>query len=218
MFRRFRAWCKSLTKGEDENQRLQTSFINGQSRLDNRGAELRGCSAQIRGEGNSVLIRKGSKLENCRFIFFGSHNVVEIGEGCLLKGVTFWIENNNNSVRIGNRTKFYGSCQLAAMEGVAINIGSNCLFAPDIYVRSGDSHSILNSEGERITPSAGITISDHVWVGHRVIITKGVSIARDCVIGTAAVVTRSVAETNCIAAGVPAKIVKRNISWDDRRL
>ncbi len=185
----------------------------GKSCLDNRGGTLRLCSARIEGVSNRVVIHKGCFLQGCRFFISGSGNVVEIGEQCRLKNVIFWMEDSHNKIIIGDRTSFHGECQLAAIEGSSIRIGRDCLFAPDIHVRTGDSHSVLDEEGNRINPSADVTVCDHVWVGQGVTITKGVSVAEDCVIGTGAVVTRKVEEPRCIAAGVPAKIIKRNISW-----
>ena len=81
------------------------------------------------------------------------------------------------------------------------------MFSSNIAIVTGDSHSILDNNGKRINPSASISISDHVWVGQKVIITKGVYIAKDCVIGAGAVVTKDIPEYS-VAAGVPAKVVK----------
>ena len=38
-------------------------------------------------------------------------------------------------------------------------------------------------------------------------------IPNDCVVGTGAVVTKKFDKSNCVIAGVPAKVVKENISW-----
>lgn len=52
-----------------------------------------------------------------------------------------------------------------------------------------------------------ISIGDRVWCGTRVTICAGVEIGNDVVIGAGSLVTKSL-ESNCIAYGVPAKVVR----------
>ena len=42
---------------------------------------------------------------------------------------------------------------------------------------------------------------------------KGVNIEDNCVIGSSSLVNKSFKESNVIIAGVPAKIIKRDIEW-----
>ena len=61
--------------------------------------------------------------------------------------------------------------------------------------------------------SAPIHIGNHVWVGVRAIILKGVTIGDGAIIAAGSVVTRDV-PANTLVGGVPAKIIKDNISWE----
>ncbi|WP_324184883.1 acyltransferase [Endobacterium cereale] len=54
----------------------------------------------------------------------------------------------------------------------------------------------------------GITIGDDVWIGANAVILDGVTIGRGAVIAAGAVVTKDIPELG-IAAGVPAKVVRR---------
>ena len=63
-----------------------------------------------------------------------------------------------------------------------------------------------------------VVIGYHVWIGNRAILLKGVHIPNDCIIGTASVVTKRFEEEHVCIAGVPAKIVKRDVSWNPKRL
>jgi acetyltransferase-like isoleucine patch superfamily enzyme len=56
--------------------------------------------------------------------------------------------------------------------------------------------------------SLGITIGDDVWIGANAVILDGVTIGRGAVIAAGAVVTKNIPELG-IAAGVPAKVVRR---------
>jgi acetyltransferase-like isoleucine patch superfamily enzyme len=72
--------------------------------------------------------------------------------------------------------------------------------------------------GNRINQAADVEVGNHVWIGYRVLINKGVVIPENTIIGTGAVVTKSFTEENTVIAGVPAKVVKRNVNWCKERL
>jgi len=59
-----------------------------------------------------------------------------------------------------------------------------------------------------------VTIGSGVWMAPGCIVIQGVEIGENSVIGTGAVVTKSI-PANCLAVGVPAKVVKRLKPGDD---
>ena len=52
-----------------------------------------------------------------------------------------------------------------------------------------------------------IHIKRNAWIGARVNILPGVTIGENAIVGTGSVVTKDIPD-NCVAVGVPAKIVK----------
>lgn len=185
--------------------------------LDSNGF-CRKCHFSICGKRALVTVEKGAYLEDCSFHIEGNYCKVFIGEGCTLRGVEFWIEDDSGVISIGKATKAFGNTQLAVIEGQTISIGDDCLLAKGIQVRVGDSHSIFSVKNhQRINHSKGVTIGNHVWIGEQVTILKGVNIGENSVIGTGAIVTANIPK-NTVAAGIPAKIVKENITWDIQRI
>ncbi len=170
------------------------------------------------GKNNSISIKSGTRLINCRIHIEGDNNRVVIGNYAYLNGVEIWIEDSNNIVTIGTHCSFQGNVHLACIEGTAIEIGEDCMFSANITLRTGDSHSITDLEGNRINPSNNISVGNHVWVGNSVIITKGVIIRDKSVVGTGSVVTRKFDDGNIVIAGNPARVVKSDISWERQRL
>lgn len=128
------------------------------------------------------------------------------------------IEDNNNEIIIGKNTSISGKTHLACIEGSKIIIGEDCMFSSDITFRTGDSHSIVDLNGNRINPSMDIIIGNHVWVGNRTIITKGSKVSDNSIIGTGSIVSKIFEEPNIIIAGVPAKKIKGEVSWLRERI
>ena len=186
------------------------------AQLSNKGF-CRKCKISACGMHNQIIIEDGAYLEGCSFHIEGSNCKVLISTGCTLIGVEFWIEDDAGEIRIGKAVKTFGDSQFSVIEGQSIVIGDECLLAKGIQIRVGDSHSILSLENhERINHSQSVVIGKHVWIGEKSTVLKGAVIEHDAVIATGAVVTRRV-PPNTIAAGVPAKTVKENITWDIQR-
>ena len=129
-----------------------------------------------------------------------------------------WFEDNECEIFIGARTTIGEAALSAAENGRKIRIGTDCMFSKGIKIATTDSHSIINIENhERINPSKDVVIGYHVWLGQNVTINKGVEIGSNSVVAGNSVLTKSI-PTNCIAAGVPAKVVRVQIDWDRQRL
>ncbi len=93
------------------------------------------------------------------------------------------------------------------------------MFARDIDVRTGDSHSIVSQQsGERINRARDVSIGNHVWVAAHCSILKGVSIADDSVVATGSIVTRSFEKSGIIIGGNPAAELKQGIHWLRERI
>jgi len=196
----------------------------------------------VSGVGNNFHIEKNTKLNGCKFEIVGNHNVIVVGESSLLKDVIFyirgsnnkilignqvsfnhgsslWIEDNNCAIRIGNRTTFENVHIAVTESGSSITIGSDCMFASDIDIRTGDSHSIIDAVTmKRINHAKNVEIEDHVWVASHVTILKGVKIEKNSVVSTRSVVTKSLGGEGVLIGGAPARIMKENITWDRSRL
>jgi len=90
-----------------------------------------------------------------------------------------------------------------------IKIGYGCAIARDVIIRDYDGHSLLEQDFKIAKP---ITIGNHVWIGNRATILKGVTIGDGAIVAAGAIVTKDI-PANCAAAGVPAKVIKKNIKW-----
>jgi acetyltransferase-like isoleucine patch superfamily enzyme len=73
-------------------------------------------------------------------------------------------------------------------------------------ILDSDFHDVHNHTGEG--KKGNIVIGDNVWIASRATILKGVTIGEGSVIAAGSVVTKDV-PPYCVAAGVPAKVIKR---------
>lgn len=91
----------------------------------------------------------------------------------------------------------------------SITIGHGVAISDNVSIWDSDAHAIDGKEDAMIQP---ITIGNKVWIGANVTILKGVTIGDGAVIAAGAVVTTAI-PPNCLAGGIPAKVIKENISW-----
>ncbi len=174
----------------------------------------------IIGSKNSLYVGRGSMLDHVNIRIVGYNNSITIGENVYIgKKCSLWLEGNNISITIGNRCSFTHDTQLCAQENnCKIDIGTDCMFSHHINVRTSDSHLIYDKQtGERLNFSQDVIIGNHVWIAPEAKIMKGCMIGDGSIIGSNAIVTKDV-PSNSLAVGIPAKIVKSNISWKRDKL
>lgn len=198
-------------------QRCRKPICGNKNVIVNEGL-MHNVKYDIIGNNNEIKVMKGSVLSNMMIYIRGNNHKLRIGENCRFKGGSVWFEDSFNEIRIGNNTSIE-SAHLAITENhKKISIGEDCMFSGDIELRTGDSHSIIDNDTKKsINPAQDIVIGNHVWVGAHSIILKGSHIGDNTVIGTGSIVTRDIL-SNCIAGGIPARVIKKNIDWTRERI
>lgn len=181
---------------------------------------------------------KVKKIKGLTIIFRGENAVVEIGADPLPRFINAKIELGCNSfVSIGSSSfkQSFRICNLAVNGKILIDndfssedtymtnrdepntvikIGKNCMFSGGIYIRTADGHTIVNEKGEVVNkPVSGIYIGNHVWLCNGARILKDSLVPDNSIVANSAIVTKAFTEKNVILAGMPAKIVKKQINW-----
>ncbi len=90
-----------------------------------------------------------------------------------------------------------------------VEIGHGVAISENVCIRDSDNHEIIGSEKPNTSP---VYIGNNVWIGMNVTILKGVKIGDGAIIAAGAVVNTDI-PSNCLAGGVPAKVLKTNVSW-----
>lgn len=185
-----------------------------------KGTILKGVSIEIFGKGNKIIIGDSCKIYSGRIVIRGHNNSLSIGSDCGISGVVFYMEENANTISIGKGCTMQNNTKVCAIEGTNIWIGNDCMFSDDIYLASGDGHSIVDElTRERENPSSDILIGDHVWIGTKAFICKGVVLGNNCIVGGQSVLAhKNEKKDNVLYAGNPAKIIRENINWLRERI
>lgn len=171
-------------------------------------------------KGAHVYIRRKNITGGGRLIFGAtwphsiskpSQLVVARDGKLMLEGTSKLCHGANVSVASGARLNLLG-CFVNNNANIAcyhkISIGSGSVISENVIIRDDDGHSIPGK-----LPYGEIKIGEHVWIGMNVIILKNVTIGDGAIVAAGSVVTRSV-DANCMAAGNPARIIKRDVLWD----
>lgn len=110
---------------------------------------------------------------------------------------------------IGNNVGFNSISILARSQ--LVTIGDNTLIGGNCQIMDTDGHPLWPPSQRSYYPGAEhdapVRIGRNVFIGLNVIILKGSEIGDNSVIGAGSVVS-GVIPANCIAAGVPAKVVR----------
>lgn len=89
--------------------------------------------------------------------------------------------------------------------GLGVVIHSDCILGDNVHI---DQQVTLGGNG---TEFGVPTVGDHVYIGAGAKVLGPVSIGSNVVIAANAVVVESIPD-GCVAAGIPAKIIKNNIT------
>ena len=208
--------ARKLLRGESGQVR---KTIRGQGNVFQAdGASLSGVHVDIIGDNNQIKIGSGSTLTNVHFRLRGSGHQVEFGENCRVsRGAVLWFEDHEGVLQVGSGTSMV-EVHVAVTENSSVRIGEDCMLANDIDIRTGDSHSVIDTQtGERLNFAGDIVIGRHVWIAPHTVVLKGVNIGENSIIATGAVVTKS-CEPGVIVGGNPARVIKTGVSWKRERV
>jgi len=188
------------------------------NRVLSASATLKNCRIQFFGNDNLITLEPGASAANLEITILGSRNKIHFGANAIFMNGTMWCAADDGGISIGEKTTITEAKMTLTESNMSITIGRDCLLAWGIDLRCGDGHPIIDrSTGIVINPAKPITIADHVWIAAHVQVLKGVGIGENSVIGAHSVVTNNI-PAHCIAAGVPARVVRENITWSRNAL
>ncbi len=145
------------------------------------------------------------------------------GKYCRLE-VLVLDKTNKPDLTIGDNVQMNDSVHIAVVNKVTI--GNDVLIASKVFITDHNHGNYAEGSPQdapttipynRKIISNPVVIGDRVWLGEHVCVLPGVIIGEGSIVGSLSVVTKNI-PPNCIAAGNPAKIIKRfnfkNNTWE----
>ena len=172
-----------------------------------------GILVDLQTEGN-FLIGEGVRIGAHTRIYIGSKGGIYLGNRINI-GRDVHLQTNDGNVKIGNGTSIQDHCRLYG----DVNVGSGCLFAPNVFVSSGAHvfegvpHLPIYMQ-EKLKPKSNLAVrvNDDCWIGANVVIMPGVEIGKGSIVGAGSVVTNDVTPYS-ITAGVPARFIRKRFDF-----
>ena len=189
------------------------------------------------------VFSKGKRKKGSRIFLFGKmyysirkSSKININNGflalnCFITRKDPFIGNlemyENAEINVSDTFFIHSGCDIMVFKGAKLNLGSGYInryckircyneitigngvaISENFTIWDSDAHQMINGS----EPTQPIVIGNNVWIGTNVTVLKGVKIGDGCIIAAGSLVTKDV-PANCLAAGVPAKVIKENVEW-----
>lgn len=170
-----------------------------------KGAHIAGATIDI-GTVNSKLTLHINELDRAS---------VRIGNN--VRGGIILSMSRESRLDIGGGTNIAGNVRVYIDTLSSVEIGQDCMFSSDVVLQAGDLHPIVSTvtkECLNAEPSR-IELGTHCWLGRGSMVicsSRTVSIGKGAVLAAMSSLVKSIPDFT-IAAGLPAKIVKSEVTW-----
>ena len=166
---------------------------------------------------NSIFrIGENTKI-NCKIAIY-DNSLFECGEQCVFSSGCIFQLFDAKFISGYGLTMEKG-CTIRMNHKSSVVIGNDCMLSYNVAVRTNDGHSIfdirtqknINSTDE-LCAQRNIKIGNHVWIGMDVILLYGTEISDGSIVGARSLVKANI-PNNCIAAGAPARVIRKDVAW-----
>lgn len=159
------------------------------------------------GFGESANGRRESKKSIIRIVNGGK--IILKGTVGLSQGVVLLA--NNASLILGNHFRCNYSATIDCSDENIV-FGDDVVLGWNVTVRNNDGH-IVTQNGNHKKKSAPVNIGNHVWLCAHSTVLKGVDVGNNCIVAYGSLLTKAVSEDDILYAGVPAKMIRKDINW-----
>ena len=103
---------------------------------------------------------------------------------------------------------FLANYNVTILDVAPVNIGDYVMIGPNTLITTVNHPLSPLGRRRHLGIAKPVNIGSDVWIGGNVTILPGVTIGSNVVIAAGAVVTKDIPD-NCLAAGIPASIIKQ---------
>lgn len=185
------------------------------NRIEYDGPGISPVSVTFRGRNATLKVASDAFASRLIIDFNGNNGHLDIGPNSHHWSFAAAIRVGQDSVvTVGDDVSSTAGVIISAVEGTRLTIGNDVMFASANQVRTDDAHPIFDVRTmQRVNIAQDIKIGNHVWFAWGAIALGGAEIGDGSVLGMNSLLNSSV-PNNCIAAGTPARVVRRDIAWE----
>ena len=168
--------------------------------------------------GRNVVIRHAHRVMIGNNVTIDDNCVID-GRGAGEEGIVIgddviinrncYVQAKNGFIKLSNRVSIGCNSVIVSMDGLelgeAVLTAGGCYLSAGSYTYEKKDVPIMDQTAYSNGP---ISIGAGTWLGTRVTVLDGVKIGKNSIIGAGAVVTKDVPD-HAVAAGIPAKVLKR---------
>ena len=147
---------------------------------------------------NSIDTRDEEARETAIRALFGS-----VGENPVVLPV-FNCDDGRN-IHVGEN--FLANYNVTILDIAPVHIGDYVMIGPNTLITTVNHPISPKGRRNHLGQAKPVTIGNDVWTGGNVTVLPGVTIGNNVVVAAGAVVTKDIPD-NCIAGGVPAKVIR----------
>lgn len=165
---------------------------------------------------SNILISHNSNFKSTSRLKVWSSGKIVIGKNFSI-GYNSEIYSWDDELIIGNNTSINDNCKIYG----DVKIGSNCLFASNIFISSGshnynvDPYLPIKVQDSLKKNVKRIVIEDDCWIGFGVVIMQGVYVGKGAIIGSNTVVTKDILPYS-INVGIPNRQISNRLEFNKR--
>jgi acetyltransferase-like isoleucine patch superfamily enzyme len=167
-------------------------------------------SREFKGFGRDSVVQRHLYLLGGKYISIGNKSCIGL-RAILTAWDKYGSDRFHPEIIIGNHVSIGEDSHITAIN--RIEIGNNVLIGKKVTI-TDNSHGKSNFELLPFSPSTRplhsegpVIIENGVWIGDKATILPNVRIGENAIIGANAVVTKDI-PANCVASGIPAKVIK----------
>lgn len=180
--------------------------------------KIPGLNIDMIGNNNTITIDDIDNFHNVNILMRCDNANLKFGKKKLkLHNLDIHIQQGNNQkLTIGDYTFCWGAVIKLDEQDASLIIGKNCMISDGIHIHATDSHPIMDKDSMQVINRVQqpLIIGDHCWLAQGVRILKNAHIPNNTILGAGSVVSKHFDEEYTVLGGNPAKVVKRNVTWD----
>lgn len=139
---------------------------------------------------------------------------IDMASKCSFSDNSAFFAKKDSSISIGKGSHGGPNFVCLSSYGGQIKIGNDCMISTNVVIMANDGHPIFDVKtGKHINEGQDIIIGEHVWFGIKCTILSNSEVGNGSIIGANSLVNKKF-PNNCIVAGNPARLIRKDVAWD----